>query len=186
MSLREKIRSHSYRDLGITQPTDSDSGNYDSGTIDIFRGTRCAGEEFVKNLADGPCGPGTHSAAYYQWGLDRNPDKDAAELVTNQDGSAKLVFSSSDGWQLPPDLKRKVDIEAKIAKAAETQFADDLEREVRSRGYHMTIFAAYDTDELVIDSAMFEQDEGRVSFLCNVLPAWKRGQSVKWAFIPCG
>ena len=69
---REKVRSHHFREIGLTHPTSKQWGKegYLSGTISVYRGEKCAGEDFSDY--NGPCvGPGieSHEAAAYQWGL---------------------------------------------------------------------------------------------------------------------
>jgi hypothetical protein len=102
---REKVRSQKFRDISITQPTSRNFGkkNYTQGILSIYRGEKCAAEEF-SNTA-GPCGYGEHDAAYYQWGvfgenpnngLDPNKDEAGIRLAT---GNMVTVFDYKDGWQ---------------------------------------------------------------------------------------
>ncbi len=69
--LREKIRSHRFKEIGITQPTAKQWGKkgYLSGIISVYRGDKCANEEFADSASPGPCGQGEHDSAVYQWGL---------------------------------------------------------------------------------------------------------------------
>lgn len=64
-----------------------------SGMMEVFRGDRCAAEDDFD--APMPCGPGNHSAAFYQWGINHDPHKDFAGL-TMKDGSFTKLFGSAD------------------------------------------------------------------------------------------
>ena len=73
---REKVRAGAFGDIGLTKPTSKNWGqnNYKAGMLLVYRGEKCANEEFVSdarlekgNL--GPCGDGEHDDAYYQWGF---------------------------------------------------------------------------------------------------------------------
>ena len=81
---RGKVRPGQFRDIGITGPTSKQWGEYGykSGMLAIYRGTRCAGEEYVSLQAAahgnlGPCGYGEHDDADYQWGINADPEKDS-------------------------------------------------------------------------------------------------------------
>jgi hypothetical protein len=108
---REKVRSHRYKEIGITQPTSKQRGKqgYLSGTISVYRGEKCAGEDFLDY--NGPCvGPGidSHEVAAYQWGLlvdgVFNTDADSGTIyVENEFHDRKLleIFNYKDHWQVP-------------------------------------------------------------------------------------
>jgi len=114
--IREKVRSHRFRDLGITQPTTTDFKvrGYLSGGIFIYRGEKCANEGF-SDYKGGQC-YGKSEAGDYQWGffVDRvqNPDFDSA-VLNLADGNGKAVFDYKDHWQLPAELQQQLDAEKK-------------------------------------------------------------------------
>lgn len=105
---REKVRSHQFSDLGINGPTDTRRGKkgYEAGMLVVFRGQKCADEDFSNRS---PCGYGSHDAASYQWGILRDdphegidPDRDEA-VLTSADGSSIRVFDHTDHWK--PTIK---------------------------------------------------------------------------------
>lgn len=89
--IRTKVQQGKFSDLGIRQPTDKRFGmlGYGSGIISIYRGERCANEEFIDTL--GPCGYGEHDAASYQWGVEGDSHKDEG-LVRDKDGNLRKIF----------------------------------------------------------------------------------------------
>jgi hypothetical protein len=109
--LREKVRSHLFKEIGITQPTSKQWGKqgYLSGTISVYRGEKCAGEDFLDY--HGPCvgaGIDSHEVAAYQWGLlvdgAFNTDADSGMIyVENEFHDRKLleIFTYKDHWQVP-------------------------------------------------------------------------------------
>ena len=113
---REKVRSHHFKDVGINSPTSLQWGKkgYLSGMITVYRGEKCANEDFLDTKGAGPCGQGGHSAAYYQWGLlvDGKFQTDAdSGGVTPSDGTSTEIFSYKDHWQLPANLQSELDAE---------------------------------------------------------------------------
>jgi hypothetical protein len=102
---REKVRSGKYGDIGILLPTAKQWGvdGYDSGLLDVYRGRKCANEAYIP-LSDaekgnlGPCGWGVHVDAWYQWGINGSPSKDAGDIRT-RDGKLETVFDYNDSWQ---------------------------------------------------------------------------------------
>lgn len=89
--IQSKIQQGKYLDLGIRQPTSKLHGKlgYDAGIISVYRGEKCANEQFINAL--GPCGYGEHDAGSYQWGVDGNPKKDEG-VVRLGDGSLQKLF----------------------------------------------------------------------------------------------
>jgi hypothetical protein len=94
---RERIRGHRYAEVGLTQPTAKRWGKlgYLGGAISFYRGKKCAGEGFTDAVS--PCGYGEHDDAFYQWGIDGDPNKDAAEI--KKGGTSVRIFDYKDGWQ---------------------------------------------------------------------------------------
>jgi hypothetical protein len=183
---REKVRSHRFKDIGITKPTSTHWGKKDylAGTIDVFRGEKCANENFSDTTGVGPCGRGEHSAAYYQWGLlvdggSSRADADEAGIYS-VGGDLIQIFDYKDNWQLPPELQAGLDEEKKAAatneefeKLAQKLFAEELEGRLRSTGFDITVRASDQSGELVLDSDIFKDTAKRVEFLGSVLPKWR-------------
>ncbi|MGC2162054.1 MAG: hypothetical protein WA634_09120 [Silvibacterium sp.] len=95
---RQKVRTQDYKAIGLTIPTSINYGvkNWNSGVLVIFRGAKCATENFP-DAGLGPCGYGDHSAAGYQWGINGDTSKDSGE-ITEPNGDAVTVFDYKDGW----------------------------------------------------------------------------------------
>lgn len=91
---RRKVRSNRFSDLGLTR---QQLGVLSSGMLVIFRGTKCANEDYTNSM---PCGYGEHDDAYYQWGIDGDPNKDGAGIRL-ADGNQIVVFHYTDNWQPP-------------------------------------------------------------------------------------
>ena len=89
--IRDKVQQGRFADLGIRHPTDKRFGKlgYGAGIIGVYRGAKCANEQFIDTL--GPCGYGEHDAAGYQWGVDGNPKKDGA-WIRSKNGDLRKVF----------------------------------------------------------------------------------------------
>jgi len=182
---REKVRSHDFKAIGLTVPTSTNFGkkNWDQGLITIFKGTKCADEDYATK-GSGPCGYGDHSAASYQWGIDRQADQDSAALAT-PDGNLTVVFDYKDGWTPSPDVQARLQAEQVQQKAGEEEkaennkteealFAATLQQRLTGLGFHMDVFRGSEADELVINSELFKDDSGRVQFLSSVLPNWRK------------
>jgi hypothetical protein len=116
---REKVRERRFAELGLKKPTSakssSDSYDFNSGMIEVFRGEKYANEPFSKK------GPTKHPAdAAYQWGIDRDPDKDDT-VLNGANGSAIKVFDASDNWQIPEEEQQRVAAEKKSADRCTTE-----------------------------------------------------------------
>jgi hypothetical protein len=91
---REKIRAGRFSEIGITKPTNTNRAgklDYGGGIIAVYRGARCANEQFID--ANGPCGYGEHDSAMYQWGIEGDPQKDSGGITTKQ-GDFVALFGS--------------------------------------------------------------------------------------------
>lgn len=152
---REKVRSHQLTALGITQKLES------SGIIIIYRGEKCANEEFINEL--GPCGYGDHNDAQYQWGINGDPNHDAAGLK-NSGGAELDVFDSSDNWQLPPAEQNKMVAQRKQRE----DFAVTLGLSFQQEGLDVTPSVEDDTT-LSLDSKSFEDGPTRRAFIQQFL-----------------
>ena len=189
---REKVRSHHYREIGLTHPTSKqwEKEGYLSGTISVYRGEKCAGEDFSDY--NGPCvGPGveSHEAAAYQWGLlvdgVFNSDADSGTIyLVNEFNDRKLteIFNYKDHWQLPAPLQAEVDTEKNVAQEkgkldqfSRKLFAEQLQSRLRASGFDITVRASDEqSEELALDSDIFKDTATRVEFLGGVLPQWRR------------
>ncbi len=188
---REKVRSHHFREIGLTHPTSKQWGKegYLSGTISVYRGEKCAGEDFSDY--NGPCvGPGieSHEAGAYQWGLlvdgVFNSDADSGTVyLVNEFNDRKLseIFSYKDHWQLPARLQAEVDTEknavqekGKLEQVTRKLFAEQLQSRLRASGFDITVRASDEqSEELALDSDIFKDTATRVEFLRGVLPQWR-------------
>lgn len=73
----------------------------------VYRGPKCANEAYISDAELekrklGPCGYGDHDDAYYQWGLDADPYKDAGAIMT-ENGDSSQVFDYKDNWHAPSE-----------------------------------------------------------------------------------
>jgi hypothetical protein len=171
---REKVRSHRFNDIGITQPTSEQRGKkgYLSGMLTIYRGTKCAGELFSSSE---PCGDGDHSVAIYQWGLlgddhifDSNKDSGA---MVSADGTITEIFNYKDHWR-----PEKTDVEkAKEAKEEARQtnlevvrqrYVNQLQNQLRGMGYDITVSEL--GEKLILSCDIFKDTSNRVQFLAIV------------------
>jgi hypothetical protein len=183
---REKVRSHRFKDLGITQPTETRSGKkgYSAGMIAVFRGEKCANEGFSDSPAPGPCGYGDHDSAVYQWGLlvdgVFDPDADSGGIFS-ADRAAKAIFSYKDHWRLPADVQAELDRQkkaeqekGKLEQLSRKMFAEELEDRLTASGFDLTVRARDEqSEELALDSDIFKDTATRVEFLHSVLPKWR-------------
>jgi hypothetical protein len=95
---RKNIRTGNFKAVGIAKPPDKRFGHlgYTAGMISVYRGEKCANEQFSNSL--GPCGYGEHDAAFYQWGVDGDPGKDSGDIRA-KNGEMSPVFDHTDGWK---------------------------------------------------------------------------------------
>lgn len=151
---REKVRAHELRELGMTKRLES------GGIIIVYRGEKCANEEFIDQL--GPCGYGDHNDAHYQWGIHGDANQDAAYL-RNKNGQETLVFDSSDNWQLPPAEQSKVEVARKLRE----NFAVELGLSFEQEGLDIT--PSVDGRTLDLDSKSFADGSRRSAFMQELL-----------------
>ena len=86
--LREKVRSHEFKKLGVKEQSD--------GIFAVYRGEKCANEQFIDS--NGPCGYGEHDDAFYQWGIEGDYNKDSGSIREKGDNTV-VLFDYKDGWQ---------------------------------------------------------------------------------------
>lgn len=151
---REKARAHELRELGMTDRLKN------GGIIIVYRGEKCANEEFIDQL--GPCGYGDHNDAHYQWGIHGDPGQDAAYL-RNKDGQQTLVFDSSDNWQ--PSSAEQSKLEA--ARKRREDFAVKLGLSFEQEGLDVT--PNVDGRTLDLDSKSFGDGPTRRAFIQELL-----------------
>ena len=89
--IRAQVQNGHFTELGIRHPTDKRYGKlgYTAGIISVYRGERCANEQFIDDL--GPCGYGEHDVASYQWGVGGDRKKDEA-LIRSSGGDLRKAF----------------------------------------------------------------------------------------------
>jgi hypothetical protein len=180
---REKVRSHHYKDIGMSQPTSTKRGKkgYLDGMLLVYRGGKCANESYIDTL--GPCGYGEHDAAGYQWGIDNNPDNDSGVIRVKDD--LVTVFSYGDGWQVPAEFQAELSKETMAESERKTAdyekrklAAQQLQERVTAMGYEMSVWVHDESEDegqnLVLDSDMFKDTDTRVQFINGVLPKWKK------------
>lgn len=101
---RQKVRSGRFGEIGISKPTAKQWNElgYKSGMLLVYKGEKCANETYVDPSGHdvGPCGYGEHDDAYYQWGIDADPNKDSAG-IRDKNGDQNLIFDYKDNWQPP-------------------------------------------------------------------------------------
>jgi len=164
---REKVRSHQFKDLGLTSKA---WDGVNSGMLVVYRGEKCANEEYSDSS---PCGNGEHDDAYYQWGLEGDPNKDAA-CIRHKDAGDAFVFDYKDGWQLSSDLKARLESKEQADQSQRELFARLLQDRLTGMGFDMSVRPSPDPkDELHIDGDMFKDTATRVQFINQVLPRWK-------------
>ena len=119
---REKVRTSKFREIGITQPTAKQWGEYGykSGMLAVYRGNKCVNEGYVvvETGKLGPCGWGEHDAAYYQWGINADPNKDDA-AIRDSNGNLVPVFDYKDNWQPSSNQAQATPIVRNIATPCE-------------------------------------------------------------------
>jgi hypothetical protein len=166
---REKVRSCQFKDIGLMQATAKQWGNkgYLSGILVVYRGEKCANEEYVSK---GPCGYGEHDDAAYQWGIEADPNKDSGSISMN--GNDTTVFDYKDGWQIAPEIQAQLDEQAKSEQAQRDVFAQQLQQRLTSMGYEINVLALVEGNdrggELELDSEMFKDVATRVQFINSV------------------
>jgi len=164
---REKVRSRQFADLGL-KSTEWESSN--SGVVEFYRGAKCANEDYV---VKGPCGQGSHTAAYYHWGLESDPSKDAGYLQQKNEDET-LVFDFKDGWTISPEAQAKMVAKDKADDAEREAFAKLLQDELTGMGLEMSVRPSLDPkNQLHIDSDIFKDTPTRVQFVTTVLPSSK-------------
>jgi hypothetical protein len=173
---REKVRAHQFKDLGLTQATAKQWGNkeYLSGMLIVYRGERCANEEYLDST--GPCGYGEHDDAYYQWGIDADSSKDSGAIRVN--GDLSEVFNAQDGWQPPHAIRAQLEQESKANQERRNIFAQQLQQRFTSMGYDINVWVHEEGNdrgrELNLDSGMFKDTATRVQFIGSILPEWTK------------
>jgi len=150
----------------------------------VYRGDKCANETYISDdeLAKGnlgPCGYGEHEDAYYQWGLDADPKKDAAALTMN--GSPIQVFDYKDNWHASSETLQKVEQKVKDQwnhdYTPRQQFAVSMTNMLNKEGLDINASAnATNPKQLDFQSKHFRlNNKFQESFLTKVLPPIQAG-----------
>jgi hypothetical protein len=170
---REKVRSRDFQSLGI-QPFKQGRQRTIAGMLVVFRGSRCANEDFEEAI--GSCGRGEHDSATYQWGVAGDTDKDSG-YVRSADGEPMEIINYKDGWQplAPKERRATALLHDSIEDQARTLIAKQLDKTVRSLGFDMGVSSLElpGGPSLVLRSSDFKNTMFRVQFLRDVLPQWK-------------
>jgi hypothetical protein len=165
--LRAEIRQDKFKELGM-KPTRVlfDEPGYSSGTISIYRGTKCANEMYTTGGPD-PCGSSIHKSAAYHWGDGGNRHADGASIIT-QDGKEVMVFDAEDGWQTDEESQKdpagslKKEVNARI-KFAQAQTAEQVKKQ-----YDIRFYVDDPDDVLNITSRQFLVPATENSFLSQL------------------
>lgn len=88
---RDIVRSRDFSQLGLTRPPDFPAVG-SGGLFNVYRGSRCANEAYEVHPV---CGNDPHTAAYFQWGLDRDMNRDAG-YIQGRSGQDELIFGYRD------------------------------------------------------------------------------------------
>jgi hypothetical protein len=172
---RNKVKMKEFKELGIEKAAQTQWGNdrYLSGLLAVYRGSKCAAEEFT--AGNGPCGKGDHDDAYYQWGLEGDPNKDVGSIRAN--GSFVTVFDFHDGWKLPSEVQAELDKREQLELETRQQFARELQQRVTAMGFDMNLRVHGEGINegrlLNVESEMFKDTNARVRFINDILPQWK-------------
>ena len=181
---RSKVRAGDFKGIGITQPTTKQWGQYGytSGMLVVYRGAKCASEGYVSDAELdksklGPCGYGDHAAAYYQWGLDADPYKDAAATMAKS-GDYIPVFDYEDNWHAPSEGLPAVSDATKEGWKAQQQeweprqqFAVQVTNGLNQKGIHVQGSAnEANPSEFDVQSQLFARPAFQKSFLNEALP----------------
>lgn len=148
----------------------------------VYRGTKCANEGYISD-ADlekgklGPCGYGDHDDAYYQWGLDADPYKDAAAIVT-KNGDYAQVFDYKDNWHAPSEGLQAVSEGMKDAWKSKQQewkprqqFAVAMTNKLNEQGIAIDVSAnETNPDQMDFKSKLFKDGAFQESFVTKILP----------------
>lgn len=174
---RTKVRTGDFRAIGITQPTTKQWGQYGytDGMLVVYRGTKCANEAYISTL--GPCGYGEHDDAYYQWGLDNDPYKDAGAIAT-ENGDFAQVFDYRDNWHAASEGLRDAGQGVKEAWKSKheewepkQQFAVAMTNKLNEQGIDIDVSAnEMNPEELDFRSKLFKDRTFQESFVTKVLP----------------
>jgi len=173
---RKKVRSHQFKDIGLTKATAKQWGNagYLSGMLSVYRGEKCANEQFIDT--NGPCGYGEHDDALYQWGIEGDPNKDSGSIKVQ--GDDIVVFNYEDNWHPSSEVSQVVDDKVKEAWKARQEeweprqrFAVQIANELLRKGLAIDVSANSDEPkELDFRSKLFTNATFRKTFTDDSLP----------------
>jgi hypothetical protein len=178
---REKVRAGQFSDIGIAQPTETGFGEYGykSGMLVVFRGATCANEDYVSDAQIekgnlGPCGYGEHDDAYYQWGVDGDPNKDDAG-IRSKDGDTVQVFDYKDDWHASSEPLHGADQQVKEKWREEWEprqrLAVQITNVLKEKGIDVDASAdQIDPEQLDFRSELFKDPAFCESFLNKALP----------------
>jgi hypothetical protein len=185
---RQSVRTDNFKRIGITQPTSKQFGQlgYTSGMLVIFRGEKCANEDYISD-ADidrgrlGPCGYGEHDDAYYQWGIDADRNKDDAG-IRDENGNSIPVFDYEDNWHPPSEAPEVVGQQVQQQWKSKQQqweamqrYAVQITNGLAQEGLNVEASAnENEPKELDFHSQRFTNSDFRGAFMKNALPKVNR------------
>ena len=179
---RSSVRTANFQKIGITQPTTRQWGQlgYTSGDLVVYRGTKCANEGYITEAELekgklGPCGYGEHDDAYYQWGIDADPNKDDAGIV-DKNGNTIAVFDYKDNWHpaaeaLAVDPKVKEHWDATEQEWEQMQrFAVQITNQFTAKGLEVSASANRKDPTQLDFQAHFKNGSAREEFVKKFVP----------------
>lgn len=118
-----------------------------------------------------------HDDAYYQWGLDADPYKDAGAIVT-ENGDYAQVFDYKDNWHAPSERPRDVGQGTKEAWESKEQewepkqqFAVAMTNKLAEQGIDINVSAnEMNPEQLDFKSKLFKDRTFQESFVTKILP----------------
>jgi hypothetical protein len=177
---RQKVRGGDFKAIGITRPTAKQWGKYGykSGMLVVYRGVKCANEGYAAEKGIlGACGYGEHDDAYYQWGIEADPNKDEAR-IGEKSGNPTSLFDYKDNWHPSLEVLKKPDQKMKDVWAAEQQAWEPMQRSavlitniLNRKGINVSASANENQPkQLDLQSPIFKDTASREAFVRDGLP----------------
>jgi hypothetical protein len=181
---RQSVRAGDFKKIGITQPTATRWGKlgYTSGMLVVFRGEKCANEDYISDAQIakgelGPCGYGEHDDGYYQWGIDGDSVKDTGGIIA-KNGDLTKVFDYEDNWhpssEVPQVIDQKVKEEWKVRQEEwepRQRFAVQVTNQLTKKGINVHASANVNQPkQMDFRSQLFRNTAFRDTFINNALP----------------
>jgi hypothetical protein len=167
--LRIQVREGNFKALGL-HPTATifDKPGYSSGILNIYRGSRCAGEMYVISGPD-PCGASIHKSASYHWGEGGDPRADGGDYIPQSGGADVLLFTADDGWQTDAEARTDPDGSKQKAAAARFKYPNAENAKMVKQGSDVRVYVDQLDTELGIVSYQLTTDAAQKTFLSQFL-----------------